>query len=345
VRYSFGDGGTCYEPFARMTANISLELEPRDVLAKIMAVCDGSYGVDQNGQFTMWIGKWEDPRVIFTDSDISGVREDFGPTLAEETNYLNITYPDPRMNCDMVQAPIYQDTDSIAKVGRRIDTMQLEYCPSPSQAWRMARRYLMRINRRRRITLRLNARGMMAIGQRYIGISAATFQIYGTFRLLQVYPGENLAEWNVDLVEVAKDIFDDPMCPTDPIHDLPIVQPSGTPATPAPPLPNLSTYYDAASGNYRVRIDWAPQSYATWWSSAQNLLLPDPNYVYTAIYSTVGDPLSGGVPVFDVNARLSDFTLLTPPFPKGTTVWVLVSYVPLQYTKAGPYSLSASIKI
>lgn len=331
---NFGDGGICYEPFARFTGNISLDLEPRDVLAKIMAVCDGAYGLDQNGFFSVWVGKWEEPNVVFSDRDVATIQEDFGPSIGEEFNYFNVTYTEPRQRYSPMQAPIYQDAESQAKIGRRSTSLQLDYCPSPSQAWRMVRRHAMRENRRRRVAVRLNARGLLAMGQRTIGLNCQTFGVIGTFRLLRLSPGDSLADWTAELVEVAQDIFDDPAPPPDPLKNFEVVK---APTLPSP-IPYLALVYDETTGGTAVRVDYAQkQSVGQILPLAPTYLTVDPNLMWDARYST-----DGGANWKQVNVMISQFTVQTPALPAGTTVAVQARYIP-NNGAPGAWGISATI--
>jgi hypothetical protein len=333
---NFGDGGLCYEPFARMSANVSLDLEPRDVLAKIMAVCDGAYGLDQRGFFSMWISKWEEPSVVFTDRDVSASQEDFGPPLSEEFNYFNITYTEPRQRYSPVQAPVYEDLESQAKIGRRPTSIQLDYCPSPAQAWRMARRHAKRENRRRRITVRLGARGILAMGQRVIGLDCRDRQIVGTFRLGQLTPGESLADWTAQLVEIEANVFDDPAPPPDPVKNFEVVK---APTLPQP-VPFLSAVYDEETGGAAVRIDYAQKtSVGGLIVNPLVYLVVDPSLMWDARYS-----IDGGTNWRQVNVLISQFTVQTPVLPKGTTVTVQARYIPNNGTP-GSWGSSVSITI
>lgn len=316
---NFAAGSISYEPFARFTGNISLELEPRDVLSSIMAVCDGAYGVDADGLFTMWVGKWEEPNVIFTDADISSIQEEFGPALAEETNYVNITYTEPRQNYTPVQAPIYEDFESQARIGRRTSQYQLENCPSPSQAWRMTRRHIKRQNGRRRLTLKLGARGVMAAGQRVVGLDCQTFAISGTFRVISLAPEGSLAEWSIQLAEITPDIFDDPAPPRDPLRDFRQVR---APAVPTPS--NFSVErVPLGDGLIAVQIDWVPKpTYDANNPAVSATLLADPNYMWDASFS-----IDGGSTYYLVFIRLSDFSVRTPGFAAGTTVYVRTRFI------------------
>jgi hypothetical protein len=332
---NFGDGGLCYEPFARMTGNVSLDLEPRDVLAKIMAICDGAYGLDQNGFFSMWIGKWEAPNVVFTDSDVIGLTQEFQPPLAEQYNYFNITYTEPRQRYSPMQAPLYQDKESQARIGRRQQTVGLDYCPSPSQAWRMVRRHAMRENRRR-VTVRLAARGLLAFAQRIVGLNCEKFGIIGTFRLLQISPGKNIGEWTAQLAELTEDIFTDPAAPPDPLKNFEVVK---APTLPTP-VPYLSVAPDATTGGGAVRIDYAQKvSVGTFLPLPTVNLVVDPNLIWDARYST-----DGGTTWRQVNVLISQFSVQTPVLPKGTAVTVQARYIPNNGAPGG-WGSSVSITI
>lgn len=331
VKYNFG-GGSGYEVFARMTAAISLDAEPREVLSRIMAVCDGAYGIDQQGQFIMWIGKWEEPQITFTDSDISGFEENFGPEAINELNYMHTTYIEPRQNYQPVEAPIYQDMISQGQLGRRTGSVNLEYCPSPSQAWRMTRRHIQRQNGRRKLSVALGPRAMMAIGQRVVGVDAPTYGIQGAFRVMQLVPGDTLAEWSADLVEVTEDIFQDPAAPQDTLRAFAVVNPL---ATQTPSAPRV-TRVVRSDGSLAVNIA-AITTVNSWGYGIPDLttLFADSAYQLDGRYST-----DGGTNWTSVNVVISQFILQSGAIAAGSSVIAQIRFLPLSGT-AGSWSASS----
>ena len=219
--------GTCNEPFARISGVYYFNTPPREFLSNIMASCDASYEIDQNGYFNMWIGKWEAPVVTFTENDIGGFTEEFVESATEAVNELHVTYVEPRQNYQKFEAPTYRDTASQALVGKRISTLDFAMVPSPSQAYRMAQRFAKRINGKRKINITLGPRGMLAIKQRVVDISAPNFGITQTsgvaWRVESLAPADvTLSKWTATLREITTSVFSD-SSPTDPLNNLYIV--------------------------------------------------------------------------------------------------------------------------
>ena len=219
--------GTTKEPFARVSAVYYFNTPPREFLSNLMASCDGSYDIDQNGLFTMWIGKWELPEVTFTENDIGGFTEEFVESATEAVNELHITYIEPRQNYQKYEAPTYRDTTSQALVGKHISSLDFNIVPSPTQAYRLGQRFAKRINGKRKINITLGPRGMLAIKQRVVDISAPNFGIVQTsgvaWRVESLSPADaTLAKWTATLREITTDVFSD-TSPNDPISNLYLV--------------------------------------------------------------------------------------------------------------------------
>lgn len=219
--------GTKNEPFARITGVYYFNTPPREFLANIMASCDGTYSIDQNGLFTMWIGRWETPELTFTENDIGGFTEEFVESASEAVNELHIQYTEPRQNYQKFEAPPYIDIDSQKAVGKRISNISFDMVPSPTQAYRLGQRFAKRINGKRKLNLTLGPRGMLAIKQRVVDISAPNFGINQTngiaWRVESLAPVDvTLSKWTITLREINTSVFSD-TSPTDPLTNLYIV--------------------------------------------------------------------------------------------------------------------------
>jgi hypothetical protein len=219
--------GTTTEPFARVSAVYYFNTPPREFLSNLMASCDGTYDIDQNGNFSMWIGKWEDPLVTFTENDIGGFTEEFVESATEAINELHISYVEPRQNYQKYEAATYRDTTSQATVGKHISNLDFQMVPSPTQAYRLGQRFAKRINGKRKINVTLGPRGMLAIKQRVVDLSAPNFGITQTtgvaWRVESLAPADStLSKWTATLREIKTDVFTD-TSPNDPISNLYIV--------------------------------------------------------------------------------------------------------------------------
>ncbi len=332
----FNSSGVSYEPFARCSALVTLDMEPREVIAKFLECCDGDYGIDQNGLFTPWVRKWEEPLVVFTERDLGDFTEEFGPSSNDEVNYVHSTFIDPRKGHQRVEAPIYVDTTSEAAVGRRTGGFVYDWVTSSDQAYRLTARKIKRVNQRRRISCSLGVRAMTAMQQRVVGLNVPDFGIVGTFRVEALTPTDaTLATWQAELVEVFESDFDDAVQPADPTVGFNVVN---RPALTAPSTP-ITAWVGTGVGvgvaqlsldlNKNTPVNAQPNITAA-------DLLTDPMIQMDGRWSTDGGSTWNA---FDV--QISQLILQTPELASGTTVTMQARFVTPDGT-AGAYSSSVS---
>lgn len=225
VNRSVLGNSTTYEPFAAMSGVYYFNTPPREFLANIMASCDGGYGIDNNGLFTMWIGYSQSATVEFTENDISSFTEDFVEAATDAVNEIHINYTEPRQQYQRVAAPTYVDQDSINQVGRKTATMNFDMVTSPNQAYRLAARHAKRVTGKKRLTLTLGPRGMLAVKQRVISLNCPTYLLFNTWRVESLVPDANLTRWTATLREDDSSIYANVVAPEDPIKALTVVKP------------------------------------------------------------------------------------------------------------------------
>lgn len=320
-----------YEPFARISGVFYFNMPPREFLANIMASCDGSYGIDKNGNFTMWIAQWETPAVTFTETDISSFVEEFVEPASEALNEIHITYLEPRQNYQRFEAPTWVDTASQATVGKRIGSMNFDMITSPGQAYRMAQRHARRINGKKKVTLTLGPRGMLAVKQRVVGLSAGDpFNLSGTWRVESLVPDGTLSRWQATLRETTEDMYliDNDIGPTtDPITALTLV--AGT--TPEAPPYLLTSYFfpytNAPVATIVISVD-TNKNDPTLPASVinENALLQDQTAYIEGSYST------DNVNWSPMLVPLSNTVITQDNRPRNTTYYVRARFVSLNGT-------------
>lgn len=338
-RNGFNNGVQSYEPFARISALVSLDMEPREVLAKLMESCDGEWGVDQRGRFTMWVNKWRAPAVTFTGRDMGDFVEEFGAPSTEQINYMRVSYIEPRQGHNRVETQAYRDLQSEDEVGRRVGAVVFDWVTSPDQAYRLAARRVKRNIRKRQLSVSLGPRAMTALQQRVVDIDAPEIGIVGTFRVEGLASADGtLANWQAELVEVTEDQFEDAVIPQDPIFGLGIVnQPAiGTPTV------MLAAAISTGSGvgvaqlsldaNLNSPVVASPDITAA-------ALLTDPTLQLDGRYST-----DGGTTWTNFNVLLSALIMQTPELASGTVVHMQARFVSSSGA-IGAYSSSATATI
>jgi hypothetical protein len=338
-RNGFNNGVQSYEPFARISALVSLDMEPREVLAKFMESCDGEWGIDQHGRFTMWINKWREPAITFTARDIGDFVEEFGAPSTEQINYMHVSYIEPRQGHNRVETQPYRDIGSEQEIGRRTGAVVFDWVTSPDQAYRLAARRVKRNIGKRQLSVSLGPRAMTALQQRVVGINAPEIGIIGTFRVESLAAvSATLESWQAELVEVTEDQFRDEVIPQDPIFALPIVnQPAiGTPtvliAAAISTGPGVGVAQLSLDANLNSPVLASPEINAA-------ALLTDPTLQLDGRYST-----DGGTNWTNFNALLSALIMQTPELPSGTVVTMQARFVSSSGA-VGSYSSSATATI
>ena len=239
---AFGDAP---EPYARCHLTWSTTEEKRDVLARIKAACDSDVYEDSDGKVVIWPSQFEEPTVTFTKSDISALRIDPGGGVYDESNAVQVTYVEPRTNFSKNTSIVARDEASIAQVGERQSSLDLSYVHSFSQAYRIATRAMRRKNSPQKITATLKARGLLADGQRVVGLDLPDYGVVGVYRVLGM-SAQTLASISLQLALVTPDMFDDVVPPYDPVNgSLP-----GLPLVPGfvPSTPTMSAAFGSISG-------------------------------------------------------------------------------------------------
>jgi hypothetical protein len=335
-----GAAGAASEPFARLTAVYYFTTPPREFLSRIMAACDGTYSIDQDGRFTMWIGKWENPAVTFYENDVGSFTEEFVAPVTESVNEIHSTYAEPQNAYQRFEAQTWFDNESIAKVGRRVVSINYDLVPSPNQAYRLSQRYARRINGKRKLQITLGPRGMLAFKQRVVGLYLPQFGIeQSTWRVEALQPEGNLTRWTATLRELTPNVFADDPAPRDPATSLRV---AAALVTTAPTAALAAKYEGSTPGNGYVVISMNlhlndPTSSTPGIDTAN--VIQEQTLVFEAAYST-----NGGGSFTTATIYLSNYIVRTPDIAKGTTVTYKVRYMNAEGTYTA-YSGTGSITL
>lgn len=338
-RNGFNNGVQSYEPFARISALFSLDMPPRDVLANFMDCCDGEWGIDQHGRFTIWINKWREPAITFTARDIGDFVEEFGAPSTDQINYMRVSYIEPRQGHNRVETQPYRDVASENEIGRRTGAVVFDWVASPDQAYRLAARRVRRNIRKRQLSVTLGARALTALQQRVVGIDAPEVGIVGTFRVERLAQTDaTLANWQAELIEVTEDQFENAVIPQDPIFALPIVnQPAiGTPTVLVAAANATRSGYGVAQLSLDANLN-SPLAASPDINAAA--LLTDPTLQLDGQYST-----DLGVTWRNFDTLISALIMQSPEFPSGTTVAMRARFVSSSGAQ-GAYSSAIGVTI
>ena len=121
-----------------------------------------------------------DSEITFNSKHITSIRFKYGPESVERNNICRVKYYAPERNYEMSEILLYEDDgvtplawsiyqDEIDKVGEQPLDLSLPFCPSPSQAQRIARR-LFKISRADTGIMNFNLSGLAAWGARVVTV-------------------------------------------------------------------------------------------------------------------------------------------------------------------------------
>lgn len=159
---------------------------PKDVLAAMLATCDGQTYLRADGAIGIRVGKTISPTVTITDDHIIGY-EGFhnGPIGALiPVNQVTAKYTDPALDFQEVAADPWLDAVGIAETGRtETRDLQLQWVPAHPQARRLMKLGMKRANAEWTGRVITDLDGLRAWGERYIHLVIAELGVDGTFEL------------------------------------------------------------------------------------------------------------------------------------------------------------------
>jgi hypothetical protein len=162
-------GGT--EARYQLAGNYFSNTEPGAVREAILSTMDGWLSVDGRGCLVVKAGRYVAPTFTLTGEHIDGYSWRAFQTDEESCNELIVSYVDPAQDYTEVEAGAWRDESDISDTGRvRPESLSLPWVTSRSQAMRLAKRKMTRLNAPRRGSIRTGIHGLNALGQRYIRV-------------------------------------------------------------------------------------------------------------------------------------------------------------------------------
>lgn len=171
--------------------------ERRSSLDALLAACDGRLIEQPNGTAALHVGKYHPPLFSITSADIieasfapgSGTLDRVGavkPRITLESN----NWQETEIEAIELDTP---DADQAAKV----EDLPLAFCPSATQAQRLAKARLRQLNPEWTGMIRTRLRGLQAMGERFIDIRFDDLEIDSTFEIRSI--ALNLADYTVSI--------------------------------------------------------------------------------------------------------------------------------------------------
>ena len=139
-----------------------------DVTATILATCDGWFGQDIDGNYTVQAGKYYAPTVTITADHIVGMQVSQGKRDEESTNEVIVSFTDPVFDYTEVETDPIQTHEYAVPI--RSQRLSLPWVQSNSQAQRLGKIALYKAQAPISGTIIVTLDGLRAWGERRISI-------------------------------------------------------------------------------------------------------------------------------------------------------------------------------
>lgn len=146
---------------------------PADVIATLLACCDGWMTQDGEGAFTVQAGAYYEPTVVIKDEHIVGLSRQFFIEDERAVNEMVVTFKDPAFDYSEVESdPIRNEEDIDARGEVRSQRLSFPWVQSNAQAQRLGKIALAKAGAPISGTVTTTLEGLKAFAERRIRIQA-----------------------------------------------------------------------------------------------------------------------------------------------------------------------------
>lgn len=162
-----------------------LNERPADVLARMLACCDGRLIPTSDGGLTLDIGHWAEPTVVIATGDILGF-DSFGRggDILTTANTIRATYLEPSEDFQTVDAEPWVMAADVADRGEIVSDFSFIMAPHHSQARRLMKLAAYRANPQWAGEFECSLKALQAIDQRFVRIQFSPFGIDEVFEVV-----------------------------------------------------------------------------------------------------------------------------------------------------------------
>ncbi|AYO83653.1 hypothetical protein EBB05_16190 [Methylobacterium brachiatum] len=199
--------GAAYEARYRSWGSYDYSEQRADVLARLLAACDGELYQDASGLIAVRGGRWQAPTFTIDESMIQGWDQlEEGDEAYNTFTRIKHTYTDPFQDYQPTEGDPWDDLASQAVQGVVETEKSFIRAPSHSQSRRLAKIAMAKGNPRFRITgLRLSPAGLPAYGEPTVRLVLSSFGIDTTFAIMRgtlAMAGSVLTSVKLDLISL-----------------------------------------------------------------------------------------------------------------------------------------------
>ena len=203
-------GGT--EPRYTINGTYDLSEEPKTVLARMCAACDGQLVMTPAGKVGITGGAFAAPTVTITSDHILEAGFEQGAGAFDAYNRLTASFSFGFAYYQMSENAPLNDTASQAVVGDIPETLSLPMVTSYTQAARLAKIKMAKDNPAWRGTATLDMTGLNAVGEQIVGVSYAPVPYASplfstTFLLTSLSLGADLATVEIGISSLTADAY------------------------------------------------------------------------------------------------------------------------------------------
>lgn len=173
------NGGT--EKRYRLSGEYDFTEPPKNVLARMLLPIDGRLHLRADGAIILDIGEFCEPAITITDEDILSYDMRRGPSKIDLKNEIRATYAAPGFDYEQQEADPWRNESSIDVDGLQSASLNLDWCPSQSQARRRMKVEAIRQNPEWQGSIVTNAKGALLLGQRYVRLQISDLELDTTF--------------------------------------------------------------------------------------------------------------------------------------------------------------------
>lgn len=161
---------------SRYTSNgfYSLSSDPINTLQAMLDACDGWMSENGDGSLALKVGKYREATFVIEAEHVLGFGLRKGVENEELVNEISLTYTEPQADFKTLPGDPWRDEDDISARGKtQSQPFDLSWVQSHTQARRLAKRKMSKINALQRGSIRTTSWGLQALGERWIKIDAS----------------------------------------------------------------------------------------------------------------------------------------------------------------------------
>lgn len=164
------------EPRYHANGSYALDSDPADVIASILEACDGWISQNGDGSLSLQVGVYRAPLVVIESKHIRGAAIQYGSAEEEAVNELTIQYTSPLLDYKTAPGQPWRDETDISERGKTLSqAFALPWVYSHSQARRLAKRRMARLQAQLHGSITTTIYGLRALGERWIAIQAPDY--------------------------------------------------------------------------------------------------------------------------------------------------------------------------